>query len=490
VALDEEKGKKQMAIDRMLEDFRKGNKILDRRSDDGKRLGAEDIWRVVPELFRSAIASRLLDTLDYVVLGGDGRIDTPQIIDELTGIITDMGINVVSVGYNMTTPAVEYLANLYGAKAAIAVTASHLPFMQNGLKISFLNHLYGSVPDDSMRVKRGKAEVVHLEDDADRAYHSLLGETIDSCRGVSICVDYMHGTTSKVFGRVIEEKGGKVFGERHNIVNGFFPGLVRNAPEPTDYGNLDSISGLISETGAEMGVVFDGDGDRLIVLNERGQIIDPVILGLVIASGDFSRYGPGRFVAERKLLCVKAALERIGLEPVFSQTGRANMKRAISESHAYGGYELSGHIFDRDGYDDAMRNMLRVIRLCSSRKESISGLADEMADALGFYSPELRFSYDAEEAKKMVEFLQAGEGKPDDVVISVTEADANLYLRRSANESKVTAMAYGRSRAGVERLMERCEALPEGFRKKLLNEYERSIKIREKMFYRPKGAEW
>jgi phosphomannomutase/phosphoglucomutase len=235
--------------------------------------------------------------------------------------------------------------------------------------------------------------------------------------------------------------------------------------------------------GADIGVAFDGDGDRLVVLTEQGKIIDPILLGLVYAKQQALKHKSGAYVAEKKLFFIEDALKSMGLTPIFVDTGRPNIKAAINENQGLGGYELSGHIYDSKGYDDGLRNMLRLIETCSQRKMSISSLIDEAATDLPYYSPEIRFAYDKDLAKQVIESLQQQYGCEPSSDITIKQDNAAMYIRTSSHEPKVTVVISGKTKSDAEEMKENVLSQHTSFLFACKEKYNELIAQRAQLFY-------
>jgi phosphomannomutase/phosphoglucomutase len=329
-----------------------------------------------------------------LVVGRDVRQSSPQIGSWCVAGLLTAGVDVVDVG-QVPTPVHNFATDWYGADGGIMVTASHNPPEYNGLKLRADRTLHGGEVQEiyqlaaasSRSPDRAGAPGQWRQADPLPAYLERVAARARLRRRLRVAVDGGNGTNGPLATRLLEDLGCQVI-PLHIEPDGAFPG---RGPDPTAPGALRELAARARAEGADLGLAYDGDGDRLAVVDEQGQPV-PGDQALMLLARDVLRRGPAKIVYE--ILCSQALADDVaahGGEPVLAPSGYAFVHAAMLASGAALGGEYSGHLFfDTPGFrfDDSILGSLRLLNLLSGSRASLSAL---VADLPAYHSsPQIR----------------------------------------------------------------------------------------------------
>ena len=325
------------------------------------------------------------------LLGRDCRLSSPHLSESITRGIRATGIDVVDAGL-ITTPCLYFGLHTLDVDGGIMVTGSHNPPEYNGFKVALgKSTLYGK------EIKR-LAELLRSNDFAEgsggleeidllSAYSAHLTKAMEVGRKLKVVVDSGNGTAGLVAPGVFRRGGCEVI-DLFSKPDGRFP---NHHPDPTVESSLKVLIETVRAEKADLGIGFDGDADRIGVVDEKGSIIWGDQL-LILFSREILARGPATIVFEVK--CSQALIDDIrkhGGRPVMGSTGHSLIKKAMKAEGASLAGEMSGHIFFADryfGYDDAIYAAIRLIGICSRADMPLSRL---LADVPRYFStPEIR----------------------------------------------------------------------------------------------------
>ena len=335
-----------------------------------------------------------------VVVSRDNRLHGEMLRDALVQGLTESGVNVVDIGV-VPTP-VNYWA-LHNLKVAggIQITGSHNPPEYNGFKMSVgtgslhgehIQELYGYIRDGKL-VKAEQAGSVRHEQVLDRYVADVIARTGKLSRRLKVVVDAGNGAGSLVARPLFDGLGVDatyLFCES----DGSFP---NHHPDPTVVENLQDIIAKVREVKADLGIAFDGDADRIGVVDSRGEIIWGDHVLILYARDVLARTGQGQPIIF-DVKCSQALpheIEKAGGKPVMWRTGHSLIKDKMKETKAPIAGEMSGHMFFTEGFyghDDAMYGGARLLRIIADSGKSMHEL---LADVPKFVStPEIRVDCD------------------------------------------------------------------------------------------------
>jgi len=322
----------------------------------------------------------------------DGRHSSIGLKDRLIEGLKDAGANVIEIGMG-PTPLLYFSCYLNDAEAGIMITGSHNPPSYNGFKIVFNNKpFFGDrikklAIDSSeyeLKNKNGRVEFINAED----RYTSNLIDSLNQKKKLNIAWDSGNGSA----GNIVKKLANKVSGEQISMfdqVDGDFP---NHHPDPSDEKNLVDLIQKVRLKKLDFGIAFDGDGDRLGVVDNLGRPIPGDILLLLFAKSLLSDKKNISIVGDIKCSqVIFDEIQRLGGTPIISKTGHSLIKKCMVSNKAILGGEMSGHMFFSDkyqGFDDGLYAAVRFINLVSSSEKKLSEMVDQIPKV--FNTPEIR----------------------------------------------------------------------------------------------------
>ncbi len=331
-----------------------------------------------------------------ICVGRDGRMSSPQMHEAVCRGISDSGMNVLDIGLG-PTPMLYYAAYTKKAAGGVMITGSHNPPDHNGFKFVFQNKaFYGAqiaelrtiAENGQLAVGDGKNE----KQDIRETYIKALLAAYDGKRDLSVAWDAGNGATGEIMQDLCERLPGKHIALNEKI-DGTFPA---HHPDPTVPKNLEQLIGVVREKSLDAGIAFDGDGDRIGVVDDEGEILWGDQL-LMLYAADILREKPGATI----IADVKASgalfeeIERLGGVPLMWKTGHSLIKSKMAETASPLAGEMSGHLFFADkyyGFDDALYAAVRLLGLLSRSNKKLSDLRKALPKRIN--TPEIRFPCD------------------------------------------------------------------------------------------------
>jgi len=423
-------------------------KAYDIRGIVGKTLTA-DVVRAVGRAVASE--AKLLGQKSFVI-GRDGRLSGPEFAQALAEGIQAAGLDVIDLGM-VATPMVYFGAVQLGTNCGVMVTGSHNPPDYNGLKMvvagnaiygDAIQALYQRIVDDRFESGSGAYST-----------HDISGEYFDRIVGdvkiaapIKIAIDCGNGVAGAFATRLYEKMGCEVT-ELFCEVDGNFP---NHHPDPAHLENLEDLMHELATGDAEVGLAFDGDGDRLGVVTKDGQVIFPDRQLMLFAADVLSRNPGGEIVYDVK--CTRNIapwVKEHGGTAIMWKTGHSLIKAKLKETGAPLGGEMSGHIFFKDrwfGFDDGMYAGARMLEILTKAKvagQQITDVLNGLPNAIS--TPELQWKLAEGENFKLIDRLQK-EAKFDgaDSVSMIdglrVEYPDGFGLARSSNTTPVIVIRF------------------------------------------------
>ncbi len=363
------------------------------REYDIRGVVGQDLTDEVVELLGKGIGTYFVHNgVKKISVGGDVRLSTPHLSELLQKGLTSTGLAVIDLGEVPT--GMQYFS-LYklDVGAGVMITGSHNPPEFNGFKISLgTDPVYGEQIQEIRKIIESgdfAAGDGHSEKyDLYPEYYDDMTSRLKLKRPVKVVIDCGNVAGSLVARELFRRLGADatfLFCEP----DGRFP---NHHPDPTVLENIQDLIKTVKETGAELGIGYDGDADRIGVVDENGKVIFGDRLVLLFAREILPKYPGGKVIFDVK--CSQALPDTIsaaGGEPVMWKTGHSLLKKKIKETNAPIGGEMSGHIFIRDnfyGYDDAVYVSARLLEIISNGNKKMSQFLAGVPD---YYStPEIR----------------------------------------------------------------------------------------------------
>lgn len=316
------------------------------------------------------------------VVGYDNRLSSPSLEKELVKGLVDSGITVLRLGL-VTTPMCYYAANHFNVNASMMITASHNPKEYNGFKFSYngIHNAYGASVKEIYKIiennnyynGKGMIKNVSIEEDY---IHLVLDKIKLGSRPIKVVYDPGNGTTSIVADKIFAKLNVESI-PICNISDGSFP---CHHPDPCVYKNLTMLKEKVLETHADLGIGYDGDGDRVGFIDNQGNMIETDKFLIIMWRYLYDKVDKKECLFDVK--CTKALedeLIKLGVKPIEYRTGNSYTRAASSEGDYPLSGELSGHVYFRDkwpGYDDGIYAGMRLIELLSHTDKPLSSLLD------------------------------------------------------------------------------------------------------------------
>jgi phosphomannomutase/phosphoglucomutase len=340
-----------------------------------------------------------------LAVGRDGRLSSQILKEALIDGLLSTGCDVVDIGL-CPTPVYYFSIFHLGREGGMMVTGSHNPPEFNGFKVSVgKSTIFGEEIQELARLidkevfVTGKGNLSGIE--IIRPYQGYIKQSIKLEKKMRVVIDAGNGTAGPVAGPLLRDLGCEVQ-ELYCDIDGRFP---NHFPDPTIPKNLEDLIDRVRKTDAEVGIGYDGDADRIGVVDDQGHIIWGDQL-MILFAREILKYQKGAtFVAEVK--CSQNLfddIERHGGKAIMWRTGHSLIKEKMKEEKAALGGEMSGHIFFADryfGYDDAIYASCRLVELLSKTEKKLSQLLEDVPKA--FITPEIRFDCPDEIKFKVVE---------------------------------------------------------------------------------------
>jgi len=327
-----------------------------------------------------------------ICVARDCRLSSPRLRDALVRGLVAAGANVLDAGI-VPTPLLYYGATHFQADGGIMITGSHNPPEYNGFKTvcaqstiygPAIQQLYKMIQGSDYETGQGSVKTI----DAVTPYVEEISAQFDWKRRVRVVVDAGNGTAGPVAHRVFEKLNLDVT-ELYFKMDGNFP---HHHPDPTVLSNLDDLKRAVQTNKAELGIAFDGDGDRIGAIDETGNVIFGDMLLLVFGREVLSRKPGSTFIGEVKCSqFMYDKLRELGGNPIMYKTGHSLIKAKMKQEHAELAGEMSGHMFFADqyyGYDDAIYAACRLLDIVSKSGHPLSYQLEGFPNLVS--TPELR----------------------------------------------------------------------------------------------------
>ena len=329
-------------------------------------------------LGRAVGAQSLAQGEAHVCVGRDGRLSGPELVAQLVKGLYDSGCHVSDVGL-VPTPALYYAANVLQGRTGVMLTGSHNPKDYNGFKIVIAGDTLANEQITALhdRIKRndlpaGKGSVSKV--DILELYSGQITNDVVLARRLKVVVDCGNGAAGVIAPQLLAALNCEVI-PLFCEVDGNFP---NHHPDPGKLENLQDLIAKVKETGADLGLAFDGDGDRVGVVTNAGSVIYPDRL-LMLFARDVVKRNPGADIifdvkCTRRLIPL---IQEYGGRPVMWKTGHSLIKKKMKESGALLAGEMSGHIFFKErwfGFDDGIYSAARLLEILSQEKLSAEEL--------------------------------------------------------------------------------------------------------------------
>jgi phosphomannomutase/phosphoglucomutase len=358
------------------------------------------------ELIGQAFATQALSQdQKTVVIGRDGRLSSPELATRLSTGLRAGGCDVIDIGM-VPTPVLYYATHKLKTGTGIMVTGSHNPPQYNGLKMLIAgNTLHGDGIQALYRIiiedRLNKGDGSHKEHNILPDYLDTIVNDIKLERPLNIAVDCGNGVAGVCATELFTRLGCKVT-ELFCEVDGNFP---NHHPDPSKPENLADLQQAIKDNALDIGLAFDGDGDRVGILDDKARILWADRQMMLYAADVLKRKPGAQIIFDIKSTSnLEIVIKKLGGEPLMWKTGHSFIKAKMKETGAELAGEMSGHIFFKErwfGFDDGLYSAARMLEIVSQYDEPCSVIFDSLPDSIN--TPELQILFDEGEHYKFMD---------------------------------------------------------------------------------------
>lgn len=334
-----------------------------------------------------------------IVIGRDGRISSKKLSDSLIEGFLESGKDIIDIG-EVPTPVLYFAVNFLKLNSGVMVTGSHNPKQYNGFKIIMNSHalageeiqeIYNKILSNNIEsnyknnTHLKKINIIH-------EYEKSFLENIKIGRKLRIAVDAGNGAAGPTALGIYKKLGLELI-ELYCTIDGNFP---NHQPNPSDPNNLVDLICAVNKNSCDLGIAFDGDGDRCLIIDNKGNILWPDRQMMLYSKDILSKDTNAKIVYDVKSSKdLPQYIKKYGGEPVMCRTGHSFIKSKMKEINATLGGEMSGHIFFKDkwyGFDDGIYCGARMLEIVSNQKLTSNELFSSLP--FSYSTPEINISVD------------------------------------------------------------------------------------------------
>ena len=401
-----------------------------------------------------------------IVVGRDGRLSGPELVQALSAGLAATGCDVIDIGM-VPTPVLYFATYYLKTGSGISVTGSHNPPNYNGLKMMLggetladkaIQGLYTRLQNNDLISGHG-----HItQADVREAYLERITSDVKLARPMRICVDCGNGVAGELAPELMRRLGCEVT-ELFCDIDGHFP---NHHPDPSQLKNLQDVIDAVKTGGLDTGLAFDGDGDRLGVISPNGDVIWPDRQMILFARDVLSRNPGAEIIYDVKCSrTLDSAIREAGGKSTMWKTGHSLIKAKLKETGALLAGEMSGHIFFKErwyGFDDGLYAAARLLELLSQDPRPPADIYAALPNTVN--TPELQIKFtEGEHYKAIKELVQAATFADAKITtIDGLRADFNdgFGLVRASNTTPVLVLRFeGETQAALQRIQQQFREL-------------------------------
>lgn len=405
-----------------------------------------------------------------VIVGSDNRKSSAALVNSFMTGMMSTGINVINNGITVE-PACHYFTFLKNIDASVNITASHNPGQFNGIKIDYkhgtpcfgadLIKLYDIAKKGDFKIGKGS----YKEESLNQQYIDLVSSKFKLKRKIKVVIYCGNGATSEIYPTILQNIGADVIPLRCYLDDDFPAGV----PDPESGNFYQELTEQINESSADLGVGFDGDGDRVGNIDEKGNQYKADEMVLLFAKDILSRNQNATIIYDVKSSqLIESYVKNLGGTPKMMRTGRAFFLDEMYSGRALLGGELSGHIYFKDeyfGYDDGIYATCRLLRIMDETGFSLSKLMSEFPKMVS--TPELKVNCPDKEKFKIVNKIRReiessksyGELDETDGVRVKVSATGWFLIRASNTSPYLSVRIEGKDVAEVDAMLDKVARL-------------------------------
>ncbi len=379
-------------------------RAYDIRGIAGTALTDALVWH----LGRAFAAEALAQKVDTVVVAADGRLSSPNFKIILSQGLQAGGCHVIDIGF-VPTPTLYYAAHQQPHKTGIMITGSHNPADYNGFKMMLAGHTLSGDDIQALRMRienqdYTEGEGHHSYLDVTEKYLGHITQDVRLKRPLKVVVDCGNGIPGNLAPELIKRMGCEVI-PLFCDVDGTFP---NHHPDPGKLKNLQDVIRSVAEHKADIGLAFDGDGDRVGVVTDQGHVVYPDRVMMLFAEDVISRNPQAEILFDVKCSrLLPQVITAAGGKATMWKTGHSLIKQQMKASGALLAGEMSGHIFFKErwfGFDDGLYSAARLLEILSTREESADAIFKAYPEDIS--TPEINIEVRDDNKFQIVEALQ------------------------------------------------------------------------------------
>ena len=373
------------------------------REYDIRGIYPEEINEDVIKQISKAISIKCINEgVSEICVGRDGRISGESLLKSLSLSLSNYGISVLNIGL-VTSPLLYFAAKKSNHKSGVMITGSHNPKNYNGIKLVINDKpVSGNEIFELLNVNKSytkePAKIVYK--DIKEEYIKEVKENINITKSIKVVTDCGNGAAGCIAPQLFKSIGCEVI-ELFSEIDGNFP---NHHPDPGKIENLSHLIAKVKESEADLGLAFDGDGDRVGLVTDQGEVVLPDKI-MMILSKDILSTKKGSIIFDVKCSNELAnIISKNGGEPIISPTGHFHIKNGIKTHNPLLAGEMSGHIFFNDkwyGFDDGHYSGARIIEIILKENKKISEIENELPTI--YSTPELNINVTDESKFEIVE---------------------------------------------------------------------------------------
>jgi phosphomannomutase / phosphoglucomutase len=383
-----------------------------------------------------------------IITARDGRLSGPILMEALQKGLRESGCDVIDIG-QVPSPVLYFATRCLNSRSGVMLTASHNPSNYNGLKIVLAGKSLseGTIEELYLRVQAGgfkSGEGSYQQLSVTEAYLNRITQDISLARPLRVVLDCGNGVGGVVAPELLRRLGCEVI-ELFCDVDGYFP---NHHPDPSVPENLKDLIASVKQHKADIGLALDGDGDRLGVVTNRGEIIWPDRQLMLYAMGVLSR-NPGALIIYdiKSTGHLTKLIAEYGGQSLMWKTGHSIMKAKLEETGALLAGEMSGHIFFKErwyGFDDGLYTAARLLEIVAKSKKDVSDLFAELPNSIN--TPELKLAITEDKKFAFIQAFQTHVDFPDAKLSKIDGVRADFSdgwgLVRASNTSPYLTLRF------------------------------------------------
>ncbi|MFK2902334.1 phosphomannomutase/phosphoglucomutase [Dyella ginsengisoli] len=422
------------------------------RAYDVRGVVGKNLDRQVARRLGQAIGAAMVEKgLREMVVGRDGRQSGPELAGALAEGLRAAGVDVIDIGA-VPTPVVYYATYRFNTGCGVAVTGSHNPPDYNGFKIVIGGE---TLAEDAIQDLYRRITSGGLRDDGHGALRSVdvlpdyierIASDVQAERVLKVVVDCGNGIPGAVAPQVLEGIGCQVI-PLYCDVDGSFP---NHHPDPSDPDNLQDLILAVKQTGADLGLAFDGDGDRLGVVTREGEIVYPDRTLMLFARDVLARQPGATIIYDVKCTGhLKGQILDAGGSPLMWRTGHSLIKAKMRETGAELAGEMSGHFFFKErwyGFDDGLYAAARLLEILAGDLEGRTPEEIFATCPRGVSTPELKIELAEGESQRFMQAFREKASFPDATLVTIDGVRADWVdgwgLVRASNTTPVLVLRF------------------------------------------------